>query len=67
MEQDTHARKAIGIADQPDDLEHHLPLQSSGKSLRKLLQSPGLIANCLSGERQDLLFEGIKFLRCQVG
>ena len=31
----------------------------SGKGLGNLLQSPGLVANCLAGETQNLLFKGI--------
>ena len=66
MEQDAHAREAIGITNQPNDLEQHLPLQPGGKCLGKLLQPSGLIANALAGETQDLPFEGIKFFGGEV-
>ena len=66
MEQDAHAREAVSIADQTDNFEQHLSFQSSGKTLGNLLQSPGLIANCLPGEPQHLLFKGIKLLASQI-
>ena len=62
MEQDTHARHTVGIADQSNDLEQLLPPDTLCKSLRESCwSSPGLIANRLPGETQHLAFEGVEF------
>jgi hypothetical protein len=53
MEQDAHAREAIGVRDQPDDLEQHIPLKTCRKLLGELLEAAGLITDRLPGEPQD--------------
>jgi hypothetical protein len=66
MEQAAHTRHTVGIADQSNDLEQQLPPETLCKSLRQLLQSPGLIANRLPGETQHLALEGVEFVGSQV-
>jgi hypothetical protein len=53
MEQDAHAREAIGVRDQPDDLEQHIPLKTCRKLLSELLEVAGLITDRFPGEPQD--------------
>jgi hypothetical protein len=50
MEHDAHARDAIGVRDQPDDLEQHIPPETCRKILSELLEATSLIADGLSGE-----------------
>ena len=61
MEHDAHAREAIGVGDQPDDLEQHIPLETCRKILSELLETAGLIADGLPGEVQDLSSKGSSF------
>ena len=54
MKQDTHSNETVGIGNQADDLEQHLPLETFREVLREFLNTASLVAHRFPGKPQDL-------------